>query len=93
MQYSTAMGGHSLKVWAKGMSQTALKQGIDKFTYITSSCIGQRMLLETIANQLEMQNDKEQQKPIVQPCISKRQLTHFCYQREEDTANSFKSQN
>jgi hypothetical protein len=33
MQYSTAMGEHCLKVWAKGISQTALKQGIDKFTY------------------------------------------------------------
>jgi hypothetical protein len=51
------------------------------------------MLLKTIANQLEMQNDKEQQKPIIQPCISKRQLPHFCYQREEDTANSLKSLN
>jgi hypothetical protein len=40
-----------------------------------------------------MQNDKEQQKPMVQPCISKRRLPHFCYQREEDTANSLKSLN
>jgi hypothetical protein len=87
------MGEHGLKVWAKGMSQMALKQGINKFTYNTSSCVGERMLLETIANQLEMQNDKEQQEPMVQPCISKRQLPHFCYQREEDTANSLKSLN
>jgi hypothetical protein len=72
MQYSTAMGERGLKVWAKGVSQMALKQGIDKFTYSTSSRVGERMLLETIANQLEMQNDKEQQKPMVQPCISKR---------------------
>jgi hypothetical protein len=72
LQYSTAMGEHGLKVWAKGMSQMALKQGIDKFTYSTSSCVGERMLLKTIANQLKMQNDKEQQKPIIQPCISKR---------------------
>jgi hypothetical protein len=50
MQYSTAMGEHGLKVWAKGMSQMELKQGIDKFTYSTSSCVGKRMLLETIAN-------------------------------------------
>jgi hypothetical protein len=50
MQYSTAMGERGLKVWAKGMSQMALKQGIDKFTYSTSSCVGERMLLETIAN-------------------------------------------
>jgi hypothetical protein len=50
MQYSTAMGECGLKVWAKGVSQTALKQGIDKFTYSTSSCIGKRILLETIAN-------------------------------------------
>jgi hypothetical protein len=40
-----------------------------------------------------MQNDKEQQKPMVQPCIFKRRLPHFCYQREEDTANSLKSLN
>jgi hypothetical protein len=65
----------------------ALKQGIDKFTYSTSSPIGKRMLLETIANQLQMQNEKEQEKPIVQACISKRRLPHFCYQREEDAAN------
>jgi hypothetical protein len=32
MQHSTAMGKCGLKVWAKGMSQKALKQGIDKFT-------------------------------------------------------------
>jgi hypothetical protein len=50
MQYSTAMGKHGLKVWAKGISQTALKQGIDKFTYSTSSHVGERMLLKTIAN-------------------------------------------
>jgi hypothetical protein len=71
----------------------ALKQGINKVTYSTSSCVGERMLLETIANWLKMQNDKEQQKAIVQPCISKRLLPHFCYQREEDTANSLKSLN
>jgi hypothetical protein len=93
MQYSTAMGERGLKVWAKEVSQMAIKQGIDKFTYSTSSHLGERMLLETIANQLKMQNDKEQQKPIVQPCISKRQLPHFCYQREEDTVNSLKSLN
>jgi hypothetical protein len=50
MQYSTAMGERGLKVWAKGVSQMALKQGIDKFTYSTSSCVGERILLETIAN-------------------------------------------
>jgi hypothetical protein len=93
MQYSTAMGERGLKVWAKEVSQMAIKQGIDKFTYSTSSHLGERMLLETIANQLKMQNDKDQQKPIVQPRISKRQLPHFCYQREEDTVNSLKSLN
>ena len=72
MQYSTAMGERGLKVWAKGILQTALKQGIDKFTYSTSSCVRERMLLKTIANQLQMQNDKEQEKPMVQACISKR---------------------
>ena len=72
LQYSTAMGEHGLKVWAKGVSQMALKQGINKFTYSTSSHVGERMLLETIANQLKMQSDKQQQKPMVQPCISKR---------------------
>jgi hypothetical protein len=50
MQYSTAMGECGLKVWAKGMSQTALQQGIDKFTYSTSSHVGERMLLKTITN-------------------------------------------
>jgi hypothetical protein len=51
------------------------------------------MLLKTITNQLKMQNYKEQQKPIVQPCISKRQLPHFHYQREEDIGNSLRSLN
>jgi hypothetical protein len=55
MQYSTAMGECGLKVWAKGISQTALKQGINKFMYSTSSHIGERMLHKTIANQLQMQ--------------------------------------
>jgi hypothetical protein len=50
MQYSMALGEHGLKVWAKGASQMALKQGINKFTYSTSSHIGKRMLLENIAN-------------------------------------------
>jgi hypothetical protein len=50
MQYSTAMGEHGLKVWAKGMSQMALKQGINNSMYSTSSCVGKRMLLKTIAN-------------------------------------------
>jgi hypothetical protein len=44
------MGERGLKVWVKGVSQMALKQGIDQFMYSTSSCIGERMLLETIAN-------------------------------------------
>jgi hypothetical protein len=53
MQYSTEMVEHGFKVWAKGMSkQIALKQGINKFTYSTSSHVGKRMLLETIANEL-----------------------------------------
>jgi hypothetical protein len=50
MLYSTGMGEHGLKVWAKGMSQMALKQGIDMFTYSTLSHVGERMLLKTIAN-------------------------------------------
>jgi hypothetical protein len=32
MQYNTAISEHGLKVWAKGMSQKAFKQWIDKFT-------------------------------------------------------------
>jgi hypothetical protein len=40
-----------------------------------------------------MQNDKAQEKPIIQPSISKRQLPHFCYQGEEDTVNCLKSLN
>jgi hypothetical protein len=40
-----------------------------------------------------MQNDKEQEKPIIQACISKRQLSHFCYQRQHDPAHSLKSLN
>jgi hypothetical protein len=40
--------------------------------YSTSSSIGEMMLLETITDQLQMQNDKEQEMSIVQACISKR---------------------
>jgi hypothetical protein len=72
MQYSTAMGECGLKLWAKGMSQMALKQGIDKFTCSTSSCIGKSMVLKTITNQLQIQHNKEQEKPFLQACISKR---------------------
>jgi hypothetical protein len=50
MQYSIAMGECGLKVWAKGILQTALKQGIKKIMYSTSSCVGERMLLKTITN-------------------------------------------
>ncbi len=50
-------------------------------------------MLKTITNQLQMQNEKEQDDPIIQACISKRQLPHFCYQREDDPANSLKSLN
>jgi hypothetical protein len=50
MQYSTAMGERDLKVWAKGVSQAILKQGIHKFTYSTSSRVAERMFLKTIAN-------------------------------------------
>jgi hypothetical protein len=77
-QCSTTQQWVSLfKVWAKGMSQMALEQGIDKFMYSTSSHVVKRMLLETITDQLQMQNDKEQEMPIVQACISKRQLSYF----------------
>jgi hypothetical protein len=88
--YDIPMGRMVLKGRrAKGMSQTALKNGIDKFMYSTSSCVGKRMLLKTIANQFRMQINKEQETPIIQACISKRRLPHFCYQRE-DAANSLK---
>jgi hypothetical protein len=50
----------------------SLKKGIDKFTYSTSSFVGKRMLLKTIADQHKMQIDKEQETPIVQACSSKR---------------------
>jgi hypothetical protein len=50
-------------------------------------------LLKTITDQLQMQIDKEQEMPIVQACISKRWLPHFCYQREAKAANSLKSLN
>jgi hypothetical protein len=93
MQYSTAMGERGLKLWAKGMSQMALKQGINKFAYSTSSCVGKRMLLKTIINQLQMQNDKEQEKPVLQACISKRRVPHFHYQREDNAANNLNSFN
>jgi hypothetical protein len=69
------------------------KQEIDKFMHSTSSSIGEMMLLESITVQLQMQNDKEQEMPIVQACISKRSLPHFCYQREDEAMNSLKSLN
>jgi hypothetical protein len=46
------MGERGLKVWAKRVSKTALKHGRDKFTYSTSSRVGERMLLDTITDRL-----------------------------------------
>jgi hypothetical protein len=88
MRYSTAMWGEcGLKVWAKGMSKWHLNQGLTSSrTALASSGIGERTLLKTIINWLKMQNYKEQAKPIIQAYISKRQLPHFCYRREEDAA-------
>jgi hypothetical protein len=52
MQYNMAMGERGLKVWAKRVSKTAPKQGRDKFTFTTSVRVGERMLLNAIADLL-----------------------------------------
>jgi hypothetical protein len=50
-------------------------------------------VLKTITNQLQIQHNKEQEKPFLQACISKRWVPHFHYQREDDVANSLNSFN
>ena len=82
MQYNSAIGERGLKVWAKRVSQTALKHGRDKFTYSTSSRVGERMLLDTITDRLRMQEQSPTNLPTSLESHSRRRMPHFRYSRD-----------
>jgi hypothetical protein len=81
MQYNMAMGERGLKVWAKRVSKTAPKQGRDKFTFTTSARVGERMLLNAIADLLASQQQQENGNKMPLASSSKRKVPHFRYQR------------
>jgi hypothetical protein len=82
MQYNTAMGERGLKVWAKKVSKTAPKQGRDKFTFTTSARVGERMLLNAIADLLaSQQQQQEDDNKMPLASSSKRKVPHFKCQR------------
>jgi hypothetical protein len=60
MQYNTAMGERGLKVWAKCISNMAVKHGRDKFTFSMSAPVRERMLLDTITDSLRKQMDQRE---------------------------------
>ncbi len=72
------MGERGLKIWAKGASRTAIKQGRDKFTYSASTRVDERMLLNTVIDRLTTQ---EVVAPIMHSGVSKRRVPHFRYER------------
>jgi hypothetical protein len=81
MQYNTAMGECGLKVWAKRVSKTAPKQGRDKFTFTASARVGERMLLNAMADLLASQQQQEDGNKIPLASSSKRKVPHFRCQR------------
>jgi hypothetical protein len=81
MQYNTAMGERGLKVWAKRVSKTAPKQGRDKFTFTASARVGERMLLNAMADLLASQQQQEDGNKIPLASSSKRKVPHFRCQR------------
>jgi len=81
MQHNTAMGERGLKVWAKKVSQTALKQGRDKFTSSTSSRVAERMLLNTITDRLLFQAEQDGVQHTPPDAGVKRRVPHFRYER------------
>jgi len=91
MQFNTAVGEQGLKVWAKGRSQMALKHGRDKFTFSTSSRVGERMLLDTITDHLHsqeaQQEENETNETMPTTHVSKRPVPHFRYVRTESSTN------
>jgi len=81
MQYNMAMCERGLKVWAKRVSKTAPKQGRDKFTLTTFARVGERMLLNAIADLLASQQQQEDGNKMPLASSSKRKVPHFRYQR------------
>jgi len=75
MQYCTETGERGLKVWAKGVSRTALKHGRDVFTHSTAKRVGERLLLNAAADRtLRKQVQEETASPTTG---NHRKMPHF----------------
>ena len=87
MQYESGKGERGLKEWAKGVSRTAQKTGLDIFIYQTVMRVADRLLISKVAdiaarevelNSLplttEIDNDSTSKRP-----LKKRKQPHFRY--------------
>ena len=86
MQYDSGKGERGLKQWAKAVSVTAQKIGLDTFLFQTIMRVADRLLLSRASDIVERQT-RIQQEPAENEKdngVTKRKMPHFRYYRAED---------
>ncbi len=90
MQYESGKGERGLKQWAKAVSVTAQKVGLDTFIFQTIMRVADRLLLSRASDIVQRQN-RNQQLAVEEPTenednkgVKKRKLPHFRYYLAED---------
>jgi hypothetical protein len=92
MQYESGKGERGLKDWAKSVSKTAQKTGLDVFLFQTVMRVADRLLLSRALNIVQRQqkqhilppDDNKEEAPERRNHLSKRRMPHFRYYRRED---------
>lgn len=91
MQSNTELGERGLKDWAKKISKTARKLGVDYFTFNTSLRIGEKMLFDSVRDlavrlaaknssiSAEETEDQELTSEHDRPCYSIRKVSPFTF--------------
>ena len=87
MQYESGKGERGLKQWAKAVSVTAQKVGLDTFIFQTIMRVADRLLLSRASDIVQRQN-RNQQLAVEEPTeneenkgVKKRKWPHFRYYR------------
>jgi hypothetical protein len=90
MQYESGKGERGLKQWAKAVSVTAQKVGLDNFIFQTIMRVADRLLLSRASDIVRRQIGTQQVASVQTvtsnstPIVTKRKLPHFRYYTAED---------
>jgi hypothetical protein len=86
MQYDSGKGERGLKQWAKAVSVTAQKIGLDTFLFQTIMRVADRLLLSRASDIVERQIrvPQEMAENADDEVVTKRKLPHFRYYRAQD---------